>query len=504
MSNKSSLFFLLFFLLRGACFGAPLFETENFTVDLGVYSRTDVISFKNTVDLDSANSDDTTTYLGIDYSLSALVEPKTAGPTYFFKLERNGPGDYNAPLFAHNTLMTSGGVVEEYRNDELLPNIEEFWVDAPLRNNLGIKLGLYAYEVGEGLSLSGAYENYGATLYKKFQNSMLRLYYARPDSFYKVRLGPRIRQDEEQDYRYEHNAANFFAADIKYEWEDNYLNPYIGALTDYTSSGKRDSVFSAPIKRDILGTLGLAFSLKGDKLSFTAETARNFGKGKSESGDFKDIYHAGYMLYTDTSYAFGKLEPFFKFLLASGNKVSLDAAQNGDTLSASGKNRAFSYYSPLNFNLDDSIGSWHCEIRPLVFMGSCYSLVYGIPRPETFAASDFDNLIILAPGFDLEVTPKLDLSFDYFYLQSLEKGVGTLDGQARYLSRELGHEMDITAVYKLNKNTLLEISGGYFIPGKYYKEFREDAAGSLFSPFVRGDGKADPAYMIETSVEFIF
>jgi hypothetical protein len=358
--------------------------------------------------------------------------------------------------------------------------------------------------VGEGLSLNGAYENYGFTLYKEWQNGVLRFYYCRPDAVYKNHLGPRIRQDQEQGYVYNHNAANFFATDLKLSWDENCLNPYIGALVDYTSSGKRNNLFSTPIKKDILGTIGFACSLKENKLSFVAEMAHNFGKAESESSDYKDVYHTGYMFYTDIGYCLGKIIPSLKFLLALGNKVTLDMAANQNTTLTSSKNRAFSYYSPLNKNLDDSIGSCHAKIRPLIFMGSCYGLNFGVPRPRTFANSDFDNLIIIAPGLEFPLTQKLNISFDFFYLQSFTKGVGMLDGQAKYLSRDLGYEFDLTTDYQLNKNILLSVSGGYFSPGRYYKEKRDDTNGSLFSPYLRGDGHANSAYQLEISLELKF
>jgi hypothetical protein len=50
---------------------------------------------------------------------------------------------------------------------------------------------------------------------------------------------------------------------------------------------------------------------------------------------------------------------------------------------------------------------------------------------------------------------------------------------------------------------MISLLGGYFIPGKYYKEKRDDTP-SLFSPYVRGDGNTDSAYQIELSVEFNF
>ena len=39
---------------------------------------------------------------------------------------------------------------------------------------------------------------------------------------------------------------------------------------------------------------------------------------------------------------------------------------------------------------------------------------------------------------------------------------------------------------------------------RLYKEIRDDVDGSLFTPFIRGDGQADPAYQIEFSCEVAF
>ncbi len=42
------------------------------------------------------------------------------------------------------------------------------------------------------------------------------------------------------------------------------------------------------------------------------------------------------------------------------------------------------------------------------------------------------------------------------------------------------------------------------MPGKFYKEKRDDTQGSLLTPFVRGDGLADPAFQVELALEFQF
>jgi len=156
---------------------------------LDSYLRTDLVSFKNVVDLDSHNKDDQTVYLGIDYNLAFTADFKDSGNKFYLKLERNGPYDYDAPLFIHNTLINSGGRVEKYRNAELLPQVEEVWLDNKLLGNFGLKTGLYIYEVGNGFSLNGGYENYGATLYYQVQNIFWRLYYCRPDLVTKILWG---------------------------------------------------------------------------------------------------------------------------------------------------------------------------------------------------------------------------------------------------------------------------------------------------------------------------
>jgi len=131
-------------------------------------------------------------------------------------------------------------------------------------------------------------------------------------------------------------------------------------------------------------------------------------------------------------------------------------------------------------------------------------LAYGLPRPGGFYSSDFENLIMPSLGFDFNITEKLCLGVYGYYLRSFTKGVGTWDGETKYLSQDLGSEIDTFIDYKLNKNATVSFTGGYFFPGRYYREQRDDAGGSLFSPFVRGDGEADAAYQIELSLELSF
>ncbi len=178
-------------------YGYELLNTENLALGLDTYLRADLVSFKNVAGLDSHNKDDHANYLGIDYSFAFSADFKDSGNKFFIKLERNGPYDYDAPIYIHNTLNTSGGRIEKYQGVELLPQVEEFWLDSRTRNGLGFKAGIYIYEVGNGFSLNGNYENYGITLYKETQDLFWRLYYCRPDLVYKNHLGPHIKQEAE-------------------------------------------------------------------------------------------------------------------------------------------------------------------------------------------------------------------------------------------------------------------------------------------------------------------
>ncbi|MCM8781071.1 MAG: alginate export family protein [Candidatus Omnitrophica bacterium] len=468
------------------------------------YLRFDMVNFKNVVDLDSSKKDDTSSYLGLDYSLGFISEFKDTNATLYLKLERNGPFDYDAPLFVHNTLMTSDGVTEPYRNDELLPQLEEFWLDFPLFSNFRFKCGLYTYEVGNGFSLNGSYENYGFTFYHPKENVTWRLYYCRPDLVYKNPLGPHLSQEEVHQIGYNHNAANFFAGDIKFDNQNGWFNSYIGVLVDYTSSNKRDNIFSAPIKREILGTAGLAWNINRERLSFTFEAAHNFGKAETASPEYEDIYHTGYLFFVDIDYNLDVITPSLQLLVCSGNKVTPQMAEQGLDRLISGRNRAFSCYSPFNLNLGDSISAANVDSRPIVAMGTGYGINYGLPRPGTFSASDFDNLIMPSLSFNFKPTDRLCLSLCGYYLWCFERPVGTLNGQGKYFSRDLGYEVDLFIDYQLNPNILVSFLGGSFFPGRYYKAQRDDNTGSLFSPFVRGDGKADSAYQIELAIEFKF
>ena len=504
MPRRICFFLILVLSPVSAANGYELLNTEQLALGLDTYLRTDLVSLKNVVGLNSHNKDDQTTYLGIDYSFAFTGEFKDSGDKFYLKLERNGPYDYDAPLFIHNKLFTSAGRVQEYRNAQLLPQVEEVWLDNKFGGNFGLKTGLYIYEVGNGFSLNGGYENYGVTLYRQTQNIFWRLYYCRPDLVYKTPLGPPVPQETEQGQKYEPNAANFFATDVKITAGKQTFWPYIGMLADYTSNGKRDNLFAAPINRDLLGTLGTAWEYADEKFTLKLEAARNFGYAHSQSSEYKDIQHTGYMFYSGFNYILGKFIPELQFLFCSGNKVTPDMAGNPDEPYVSGKNRAFSYSSPSNRNLSDSVSSSNVNMLPIVTMGGGYGLNYGVARPGTFSPGDFEDLIMPSIGLDYNVTDKLCVSLYGYYLRAFNRPVGTLDGEGKYLSRDLGMEADLFIDYKATEHIMVGFLGGCFIPGKYYKEKRDDVDGSLFSPYLRGDGNANNAYQLEFYVELKF
>jgi len=488
----------------------PLVETKDFIFSIDSYVRTDVVSFNNGVDLDSANKDDATTYLGLDYSVGFHLQFKEDNPQLYLKIERNGPYDYDAPLFIHNTLTVSGpSRIEAYRNDELLAQIEEFWLDLPLtaRIPLRMKLGLFSYEVGKGFAQgTGTFENYGVSFYQTHEHFSWRFYYFRPDLVYKTHLGPKISQEKEQGIAYEPNAAHYFAFDTTVLSGRNKFQPFISLLLDRTPEGKRTNEFATPVHKEMLGTLGLDYDVTIKDFSLGFEVARNFGKAESESADFKDIEHKGYLLYATSSYAMGKIIPHCQFLLGSGNRVTTEMVDNGDMKFPGGANKAFSSYSSLNTNLFDSLSSIPDSL-PLVFFGWGYGLNYGvgIHRPSTLADDAVcENLILPSLGFEVKFTDKLSVSLDYWYIQTNQKGVGTFLGAAKELSRNLGQEIDVSLAYDINNHVTFSLDGGYFFAGKYFKEKRDDTEGSLFTPFVRGDGSADNAYQLELTAEIKF
>lgn len=497
------------FILVGCAYSYPIFETENFVFSVESYLMLDLINFKNVVGLDSNNKDDKTTYLGIDYSLGFKSEYRNNGPIFYLKLERNGPYDYDAPLFINHKLTVPGPrQIKPYSNTELLPQVEEFWLDLPILSiPLRLKAGLFPYEIGKGFAQgTGTFENYGVSLCYSADNFNWRFHYFRPDLVYKTKLGPTIRQERQEGILYQTNAANYFTFDMTFLTQGHKLQPFASLLLDSTSEGKRDNTFVTPTDKELLGIFGLDYDFSFRDFSLGLEIARNFGVAYSNNDDFKDVEHKGYLLYATAAYNIGKFSPHCQFLLSSGNKVTTEMVDNGDEKFPGGANKAFSIYSPLNMNFWDSLTP-SLDSAPLVFLGWGYGLNYGvgINRPSTLADdSVLENLIMPSFGFDYKFTDKFTLTLDYWYIKANERGVGSLEGVAKELSRNLGQEIDLTLSFEVNEHFNISLYSGYFLPGKYFREERDDTEGSLFTPFVRGDGNANAAYQIELVTEFKF
>ncbi|MCM8779994.1 MAG: hypothetical protein NC914_02460, partial [Candidatus Omnitrophica bacterium] len=253
---------MFLFIIAAPCFAQiEWVNNENFSFVLSPCLQLDFITFNNVVDLDSHNKDDHSRYFGVDYSLGLDFNFKKPDHEFYFKLERNGIYDYDAPVFIYKTLTTPGYTrIKAYRNEEFLPQLEEFWYDLPLKIfSARFKTGLFNYEVGKGYAAgTGSFENYGAMIYRRQDNFSWRFFYFRPELVYKNRLGPKVEAEKEEGIDYEPNAANFFAADATFNLGEHKLQPFISVLSDYTHQAKRTNLFATPTDRDILGTAGIS------------------------------------------------------------------------------------------------------------------------------------------------------------------------------------------------------------------------------------------------------
>lgn len=452
----------------------------------------------NNLDLDS-NKSDGVTYMGYTYDLKFNLQYKDL-LTSFIKLESNGPFDFDAPIISDKKIDTFFGEVDNYSIPEVIPRVEEYWVDSFVLNfPVKFKIGQYAYQVGNGFALSGYYENYGLSVYGTDEDFKWTAYYAKPDLVNKIILGPQVPQEKALDVEYDSNA-HFLSFDTIITWNEFSFQPYIGLLHDTTSSDNRVNSYPFPVNEDNLGTIGIDIDKDIDKLNFGFEVAKNFGKANI-IGESSDIIHKGYMAYADVSYSFEKITPRSKLLVSSGNKMDADDVVSGQFTSRT--NNAFSVYSPTNANLSDTI--YPAAYGPYLATGGGYALNYGIARPSIFGdAYQLNDLILPNVGTDIQITDKWSVSVDYWYLRSFEHATGTRDSRAITLSSDLGHELDFYGSYDLTENISFNLLTGIFFPGKYYHERRDDEDILGLAPAPRFDGGADIAYQIEFATEITF
>ncbi|MEP9411658.1 MAG: alginate export family protein [Candidatus Brocadia sp.] len=452
----------------------------------------------NNLDLDNDRSDGII-YMGYTYDLRFNLEYKDI-LTSFVKLESNGPFDFDAPVMSDRKINTFYGKVDNYSIPEVIPRVEEYWVDSmvfhfPLR----FKIGQYPYQVGNGYALCGYYENYGLSVYSTDEDFKWTVYYARPDLANKIILGPQVPQERALDVEYDSNT-HFLSFDAVIKWNEYLFQPYIGLLHDTTPGNRRVSAYPFPVNEDNLGTIGIDIDRNIDRLNFGFEVAKNFGRANI-AGEDSYIVHKGYMAYADVSYSFGKITPRSKLLVSSGNKMDADDVINGRFHSHS--NYAFSVYSPTNANLSDAI--YPAAYGPYLATGGGYAMNYGIARPSIFGdAYQLNDLILPNIGVDIQITDKWSVSIDYWYLRSFEHAIGLRDSRPVTLSSDLGHELDFYGSYDITKNISFNLLTGIFFPGKYYHEKRDDRDILGLAPAPRFDGGADIAYQIEFATEITF
>ncbi|UJS18090.1 MAG: alginate export family protein [Candidatus Jettenia sp.] len=455
-------------------------------------------SIGNNLDLDSKKSDGVT-YVGYTYDTEFNITYKDFLIS-FIRFESSGPFDYDAPIISDKKINTLFGEVDNYSVPEIIPRVEEYWIDSlifhlPAR----LKLGQYAYHVGNGYALGGYYENCGFSAYSMSEDFKWTFSYVKPDVVNKIILGPQVPQERSLDVEYDSNA-HFVSFDVLMKRDNGLLQPYIGLLHDTTPSNRRVSTIPVPVNEDNLFTIGIDTEIYFDTLHVGFEVAKNFGSA-NVLDDQDDIIHKGYMAYADISYNFEKFTPRSKLLVSSGNKMDADDVVQGRFNSHS--NNVFSVYSPTNINLSDTI--YPAAYGPFVATGGSYGLNYGIVRPGTFGDPyQLNNLILPNIGIDIQITDTWLLSLDYWYLRSFEHAIGILNNRAITLSSDLGHELDFYSSYDLTDHISFSLQTGIFFPGRYYHEKRNDGDILGLAPAPRFDGDADPAYQIELVTEIIF
>lgn len=510
MSTRKTpaIFIAACFLALPACFSRAeevVAETDFSTLSAGTVVRTDFIMQENNLDLDTKIRDDRTQYISLYYDFTIDLKAKNIPAEFFLKIEKIGLYDYDAPVIIHNTLATPLGKISPYHGAELLPAMKEFWADIPISDSLfKLSTGLFRYHVGHGISLCSYYDNYSLMLTAEDKDFKWNIYACYPDYSNKPTLGPKIKQEKEQGIDWEHSKASFLATDVSFSLPNATFQPYVGLLFDNTDDSRRRDLFTTQTRHDILGTVGISCDFNiGDFLA-VFEIARNFGKADAISSDFDDVVHQGFAIWSGLDYTYGNFTPHGRFMYSSGNKTTTDMVTNGDTTFTSSKNNAFSNYSPFNTYLADAIYPEYDDV-PMLAMGNGLGVNYGIQRPGTFGDPRTpENLMLFCAGLDCKIDAKTSIDVNWWYLVSVEKGIGLYNGVPKVVSPELGNEIDVNLGYDVTKNLNLNFLTCLFFPGAAYKEERTDVDGSLFTPFVRGDGGADMAYQVEMSSTVYF
>jgi hypothetical protein len=471
----------------------------------------------NLSDLDD-DVDDSIWYIGYHYDVSLSLKHKNT-TELFLQLRRDNISEYDSPLFRDDQLLTLYGQRHEYTESEMLPRMYRLYVDFPIVDFLDMRMrvGYFPHLVGNGYALGGKYPNAGATLFLGPEHLRGRIHYDRVDSYNKINWGPTIDHRDEATFTGADTNADFYSADLMAKVWKVTAQPYIGFLHDYTSPENRNNVFDnfnlngTRVNDDLLGTVGVDVNLTLQKFNFGIEFARNFGEANSSNRaapDRDDISHKGWLLVTDAGYNLGLVRPKGKFVWASG-----PTSNRQDLLNAryrSRNNRTFSVYTPTNANTFDA----HYQrtgIGPYLATASTYLFNYGIDRPGLFNDPYvIENLIFLNGGLEFFPIDKLYFSLDYWNMHADEPGFGLNSaGQAIKLPTELGHEIDFYTSYAVTRRFSVNLQGGFFFPGKYYRKDRGDGfnRGNLgFSPVLPRNGLGDPdnAFLMALGLEYNF
>jgi hypothetical protein len=478
-------------------------NNSNWLFDAGAHLRLSYNHVRNTVDLNSGDNNDKTSYLGAAYDFTFDVKHLSGSEVYLF-IERRGRADYDAPITGTRSIDSLFGRYHWYHDSDLTPRLREYYVDIPLTPSQDVhyKLGLYPYarEVGHGIALGGKYENYGSTISGFTEPFDWNLHWEKEDLNNRIHLGKVI--DHEKGNRFNDTEAYFSAGDITFKIWEHEWQFYLGWLHDRTTPRARSNLFNNTVRREDLVTPGQYLQLKLDKVNLGFEAARNMGEAKGLDGT-RDIKHQGYLLVGDASYDLGSFKPKTKLVVASGNKF--DETNYNEISLSSDKNKAFSVFSPLNTNLTDT--HYQKQFGPYVAMAGGYAVNFGVARPGTFSDPFlFENIIAATLGFDYTPYDKIYLGMDYWHLRSKEAGYGLgANGNPQRFSKDLGHEIDLFASYQVTPSMKISLLTGYFFPGDYYKEVRTDtSATNVFAPTPRRDGNASPAFQVELGFDFTY
>ncbi len=486
----------------------------NYKLSSRFHARISSNSSSNLTDLDN-DQDDSIYYIGYHYEVSLSLK-HTSSAEFFLHLKRDNISEYDAPLWLDDRLKTLFGTRHEYTKAKFLPRMYRMYFDFPVMDFLDtrMRLGYFPYLVGNGYALGGKYPNAGATLYLGPENLRGRLHYDRVDSYNNYKWGPGIGRDE-ASFSGAGTNADFYAADLILKTGKHSIQPYIGLLHDYTSAKNRINNFDdfnsngTRVNDDLLGTVGIDVNLNFEKFNFGIEFARNFGKANSSDKsdrDRTDITHKGWLLVADTGYKLGIVRPKGKFVWASG-----PTSRRQDLLDfryRSNNNRTFSVYTPTNTNTFDA----HYQktgIGPYLATASTYLFNFGIDRPGIFNDPFvIENIIYFNGGLEFFPVDKAYISLDYWNMHADEPGYGLNSiGQAEKLPSELGHEIDFFASYAVTRHFSINLQGGLFFPGKYYRKDRGDlfSRGNLgFSPVLPRNGLGDPsdAFLMTIGFEY--